>query len=136
MKPVAVALLAAAALSGCGDGHARVVTVTGRVVLSKPTGIADPTSYFIARDATGCHGTAVHPELTAGAQVSVQDPSGKVIALGHLSPGTWDGSTCTFTFSVPDVPSESFYGVNVAGTGAVQFSHADVVADNVEVDFS
>lgn len=63
-------------------------------------------------------------DLTPGAQVTVRNASGKLIAIGKLRDGTIKsmGYTCVMPFTVRNVPNTSFYRVEVAHRGNVNYS--------------
>ncbi len=66
-------------------------------------------------------------DIHAGAAVTVTDETGKVVALGELSPGrtTQVRIECTFdmiVFKVP--PGHGFYGVEISHRGVVRFAEA------------
>jgi hypothetical protein len=78
-----------------------------------------------------CHGIGGYDDMVPGARVTVTDGGGKVIGIGSLGQGTFDGSSCVFPFAVSGLPSASFYGVEIANRGVVQFSHEEVKAHEV-----
>jgi hypothetical protein len=60
-----------------------------------------------------------------GDQVTVTDPSGKVLGVGHLGDSDDQGptGTLTFGFTVKLPEGEKYYGVHVDGlTGTTQFT--------------
>jgi hypothetical protein len=80
-----------------------------------------------------CEGSGGFNDIVAGAQVTVTDAAGNVVALGRLRQGAYyddfpdiNGVTgCRFEFTVEDVPEGSLFGIEVARRGVVQFSRAD-----------
>lgn len=137
MRRIAAAV-AALALTGCTshDGPAstptpKPVAIVGSLVLNSPG---------VQRGSTGdpCWvSTKGYQDIREGAQVTVTDGAGAVIALGSLGPGkigktTTAGSQtigldCTFPFTV-EVPERDFYGVEVARRGVVRYARADIGA--------
>jgi hypothetical protein len=63
-----------------------------------------------------------YPPVQEGSQVTVTDPSGKVIAVTGLNDNAAQGAVFTlaygFTVKVPD--GLSFYGISVTGLGGTQ----------------
>lgn len=118
---VAVALL----LTGCADGGAfrmsGMVSVYPGVVRGE---IGDPCE--MNREGM--------EDVREGAQVTITDESGAVVALATLSPGKIAETTgaagsriavsCDFGFFA-DVPDREFYGVEVTHRGPVRFARED-----------
>lgn len=84
-----------------------------------------------------CFGDAGHEDIAEGAQVTVTDPAGKVIALGKLGPGVVavhptlgdPGKTCMFPVTVAGVPGGlGIYGIEVAHRGKVQYPEATLAS--------
>jgi hypothetical protein len=73
-----------------------------------------------------CFGTGGYNDLAAGAQVTIRDETGKVLATGHLDEGkTKSASECDFAFNL-DVPDAKFYQVEVSHRGQVTYSADDL----------
>ena len=73
-----------------------------------------------------------YEDITKGADVTVKDPSGKVIGLGELGAGKDLGSGigCAYFFSVKDVPSGlGIYGIEVTHRGLLQYKEASLKKD-------
>lgn len=107
----AAAALLAAALSSC-SGTPATMTVHGivRVVDNEPI---DPLP------------------VNDGTQVTVTDPSGKIIGVGHLGNSDDQGpiGTLTFGYTVKVPEGESTYGVQVSGlSGTTQFTEGQMKA--------
>jgi hypothetical protein len=69
------------------------------------------------------------PAVDTGSQVTVTDPSGKVIAFTTLNGNAKQGAlfTLTFGFTVKVPEGESSYGITVSGlTGTTQFTQAQM----------
>lgn len=140
MKRLAVVLAVILVLAGCGGGSkapatAKTVTIHGTLTITS-TG---DFSWDLAPDGkTGiCHGgSRGFDDIQSGAQVTVTNQAGTTIALGTLdgnATATFDGSgsdatgtSCKFTFSIPKVPTASFYGLEVVHRGVVKFTPAQV----------
>jgi hypothetical protein len=112
----------------------------GTVVLQhsqfKWNGLADTT----------CQGRQGFADIAGGAQVTVTDASGKVLAIGALWRGTASGitssdvnglpqaETCTLPFSVPGIASGAGpYGVEIAHRGIVRFDEGNL--DTIRIGF-
>ncbi|MER8083833.1 hypothetical protein ABTZ57_01390 [Streptomyces sp. NPDC094048] len=130
---VAGVLVGAAALwawqaKGSPDGGA--FTLEGAFVLK--TG-ATTAVFERGGDCTGYDGGG-YGDIVPGAQVTVYDGSGAVVATGRLGKGKLpEGSNssvpCTFPVKVAGVPKGSkFYRVEVAHRGEVTVSAADAEA--------
>lgn len=73
-----------------------------------------------------CVGTDGDKDIVGGAQVIVRNQADVIVGVGTLAQGDLNNGTCQFTFSVRDVPSDAtFYGVDVAGRGAIEFTAKD-----------
>lgn len=81
-----------------------------------------------------CWGNGGFADIREGAQVTVTDPTGKVLATGALAEGrvqphpSIDGAkTCVFAFSVKSIPSGlTMYGVEVSHRGRMQYREVDL----------
>jgi hypothetical protein len=89
--------------------------------------LTDTSSSFT----TPCVGTGGFSDITPGAEVTVSDGSGKVLAIGALDGGDAGGtSDCVFSWIASGVPKASFYKIEVSHRGGVTFSYADLSAQN------
>ena len=104
-----IAVLAIALTAGCSSAPAQMtVHGTVRVIDNRPIGPL-PVSF--------------------GDQVTVTDPSGKVIGVGHLGDSDDQGRIGTLTFGwtarVPE--GQKYYGIHVDGLqGTTQFTQAQM----------
>jgi hypothetical protein len=75
-------------------------------------------------------------DLTPGTQVTVKNASGKLIATGRLRDGAIrsNGYTCIMPFTVKNVPTTSFYKIEVAHRGNVDYSLKQMRNANWRVD--
>jgi len=80
-----------------------------------------------------CVGEEGYDDISAGAQVTVYDRSGAVLAIGGLGPGLVDdGYNCVFRIRVEKVPAgHGLYQVEVSHRGKVAFSEAEGLAGDV-----
>lgn len=79
----------------------------GRVILGQRDAQSQEygwSNYTVNSDGT-CGGDFIYREMKAGATVEVYDSGDSWVARGTLSQGDFDGSTCTFTWKVPDIPA-------------------------------
>lgn len=93
-------------------------TLTGTVQVSG--GSSDLPTVAVVGDT--CHGENGFDDMKIGTTVTVTNSDGKVVAVGAVDGATPSGVDCVMSFTVPDVPSSDFYGVEVAHRGSVQFS--------------
>jgi hypothetical protein len=103
---IAAAAIMAGLLAGCG-GSTSDMTVNGTVVVSD-----DPAA-------------GEYPPVDVGSQVTVTDPSGKVIGFTSLNGNASQGAlyTLTYGFTVEVPEGDSSYGIAVSGlTGTTQFT--------------
>ena len=130
MKPLA-ALAACLLLAGCSAVPTPTPTPT-TFAASGTLDLAAPLIY--ATPGAACSGTGGYADIKSGAQVSITDAGGKVVALGILTPGlavdkypsVTGCELCRFAFAVADIPGgDSIYGVQVSHRGVVQFKRAD-----------
>lgn len=79
---------------------------------------------------SGCDGsdTGGFSDLAAGADVTVKNGSGRIIAIGSLREGkpNYDGATCTMPLKVSGIPKASFYQVEVSHRGELSYSYAQL----------
>lgn len=89
-----------------------------------------------------CWGSSGYDDIDAGADVTVTDESGTVIAVGALGPGEVvsfragnfltdfeDAVRCEFEFMINDVPDAKFYGVEVSDRGELRYSRDELEAN-------
>lgn len=95
------------------------------------------TSITAAALSKECEGTGGFSDLREGAQVTVTDAAGSVVAIGALQAGASPlVGTCVFPFTIKDVPGGSgFYGVQVGGEqrGTVRFTEDQMRSGAVEI---
>ncbi|MGI5134256.1 MULTISPECIES: hypothetical protein [unclassified Streptomyces] len=90
------------------------------------TGTFELNSSAVDDGAGGCKGSNGYDDIFEGAEVTVYDAAGSVIATGYLGSSTSeDGGKCSFDVSVADVPKgKNFYKVEVSHRGTVQLTEA------------
>ena len=64
-------------------------------------------------------------DLSAGAQATVKNGSGRILAIGSIKEGksNYDGATCTMPLRVSGIPKASFYEVEVSHRGELDYSY-------------
>ncbi|PXY25345.1 hypothetical protein BAY59_24205 [Prauserella coralliicola] len=86
------------------------------------------TEYANAGDCVGYRG---YDDIGPGAQVTVYDNAGAVLAAGQLGPGRLDEGTysCVFDIRIEGVPSgHNIYQIEVSHRGKIAFSEGEPVA--------
>jgi hypothetical protein len=98
-------------------------TLTGSVTL--PRG-----AFATTGGANECTGSGGYSDISVGADVSVRDVSGVIIANTRLSPGRLDdrSRTCTFTLTVT-VPDTRQYQLEVSGRSLATYSREELSAE-------
>jgi hypothetical protein len=122
-----VAVIAAAAvvaLAGSGSLTPHH-TITGTFELLA----TDQTFPSITVAGSTCRGTGGYADIDTGAQVTLKDGDGKILGTTQLSDGTGSVTSCTFMFSIADVPEVSFYSIEISRRGAVTNSLAQMQAN-------
>ncbi|WP_256793258.1 hypothetical protein [Terrabacter sp. Ter38] len=120
---ITVALLAGAAylvLGIGGESH----TLMGDLTLRASSDLSPGDS---------CSGQGGYSDIHDGTQVVVEDETGKTLATSALGPGTFDGTSCVFSFSLAEVPKAAYYRVEGAHRGVLQYSYQDMVSANWSV---
>jgi len=138
----AAALLAASAIMAINLADSRDATTQAAV--NSPT----PTTFLVVGTVTvpasigsepgnggDCYTPDGYGDIREGAQVTVKDAAGTVIALGRLDPGhTVDSngtfaSKCIFGFTLTDVPEgKDFYLVEVSHRGELRYTRGDLAS--------
>lgn len=88
--------------------------------------------YFAAGNS--CAGDGGYRDLAPGAQVTVTDETGKILAVGRITTGAGSATSgCTLLFEVDNVPrGAAFYGVEVSHRGRIQKTEAAILAGPLE----
>ena len=131
MVVVVVASLAVGGWIVSGAGGMKH-TVTGTLALS------DSASFSGLSTGDSCYGEGGYDDMHSGAQVVVEDETGKTLGTGELGTGTYDGSSCDFAFSVAGVSKASFYRVSAGNSSRTgpQYSFADLSNRNWQVSLT
>jgi hypothetical protein len=119
--------------------QAQTHTLNGTVSLTDVGDLTLGTSPSIGGTDGNCYGTGGYSDMAEGADVTVKDGAGKILATGSLGGGTGSisnfASSCSFEFTV-QVPDADFYTVEVSHRGGVNFSHADLESKGWTVSLS
>lgn len=95
------------------------LTVRGKLVL---TGSSE-----VYAGNTNCRGIKGYDDIRQGAQITVTDATGAVIAIGALGAGEATGKACEFSFTINGVPSgEGFYGIEISHRGVLRYAEGDL----------
>lgn len=120
-------------LAGCGGGDE---TITGSIQIF---GQSDS----VTSSGDTCSGAGGYDDIEEGAQVTVKDGDGDLLATADLGPGEVtdeDNSTDSFTqcdlpFTV-DVPASDFYVIEVSHRGEISYSREELEKKNWKVELS
>ena len=77
----------------------------------------------------GCKGYGGYTDINAGAGVVLKDGDGKILGTGQLQTGSGDAASCSFPFTIDNVPEVPFYSVEVSHRGQITESLAELQAD-------
>lgn len=117
-----------------------VVLVGGVLVAALGTGksghtlrgtfaLFDTDAFSSSTSGSSCTGGSGYDDIREGADVNVYNETGKLVATSSLLGGTIASdanATCTFPFSVSNVPDAKFYKVEVSHRGGLTYSAADM----------
>ena len=74
-----------------------------------------------------CAGSGGYDDIQEGAQVTVKDENGHVLATSDLLEGVAASDyECDFAFAIPDVPEARFYAVEISHRGEITNSRRDL----------
>ena len=70
--------------------------------------------------------------MTANTQVTVKNQAGELIGTTQLGDGLGAGASwaCVFHFNIANLPSASFYSIEIGHRGAINYSKADLDTAN------
>ena|GEM_PF-2469736 len=147
--------LTAIALSGIPFGCSNLISqavkpspaqsLTGSLTVAAES---DTSTYWavsrkeIGVECSGSGGTTTggYSDIDEGAQVTIKDESNKLIATGKLGKGaTADigfGGACAFPFSVTNVPTATFYTIEVGSRKGITYSAKEIQDKNWQVNIS
>jgi hypothetical protein len=110
-----VAIVAAAAFIGFNGSGA----LSPKHDLSGTFSLTDSSKNF---SAAFCVGSGGYSDIRSGTNVVLKDGDGKLLATGSLGDSTGIGDTCTFIYSLKDVPERPFYTIEVGSRGDLSYS--------------
>jgi hypothetical protein len=85
---------------------------------------------------SSCVGSSGYDDIRPGSSVTVRSETGETIATTELDSGEFfDGIGCEYTFTV-GVPDARFYRIEVSHRGEVEFSKAELEANDWEASLS
>lgn len=93
------------------------------------TGRMELTGSVTSSSAAGfdCVGDRGYSDIGAATAVTVSDEAGTLLAKGNFTGSTRSAGTCTFTFTVDDVPrGKRFYEVEVGHRGGLSYTESEV----------
>lgn len=132
MAGAGVAATVALMAAGCGGNS----TITIHGTLAPSSGVSSVFPGVVSTTYGGCMAASPAP----GTQVTVTDPSGKVIGSGtlgmpsntHSQVGGTTTYTCDMPFTIKNVPHESRYGFQINGVpGTIWNTNVNNVALSV-----
>jgi hypothetical protein len=127
MKRIVLGLLLMGGLVACGGSQpqhsqAAAYAVSGHLDLAYG-------DWTWSRIGEPCYGTGGYSDVASGAQVSVLNASGTILALGKLQDGMGEStgfSPCILNFSVQGLPHSDIYQLRVNQRGGPSYSFADL----------
>ncbi|WP_137725069.1 hypothetical protein [Prescottella subtropica] len=73
-----------------------------------------------------CAGAKGYDDLSPAAAVTVSDESKTLLSKGRMTGSTRSGRTCTFDFTITDVPrGHKFYEVEIAHRGGLSYTESE-----------
>lgn len=138
---LAVALLIVAGCSAPAASPSAPPTASPKPVVHLLTGsleLQDPDGWTYGAGDNDCFGDGGYSDIDEGADVTVKNQDGSIIATGRLEAGriTNQGVNCTFNFSVAGIPDATFYSVEVSHRGELRYSKAELEQQNWTVTFT
>lgn len=126
--------------AGSDDATKETHSITGSVTLSSlgETDISEWSFLYPAFGPGDCIGWRGYDDIIVGADVVIVDGGGTTIAKGELGPGAYDedATSCTFEFTVEDVPTSDFYSVRVGHRDGPTYTFKDLEGLNWAMDLS
>ncbi len=114
-------VLAVAVLIVAGGIGGYLLLRPSRLTIS---GVLELRSASTATSAGRCSGTGGYNDIVAGADVTVTDAAGTIVAIGALGAGAVTNMACAFPFSVSAPAGKGFYGLAIGHRSKVQYSES------------
>jgi hypothetical protein len=112
-------------------------TITGSFTLTDTSSSPGIVQGILEGSRVDCWGTGGYSDLTSGVSVTLKNQSGTILANTTLGTGQGSAHTCTFHFTLTQVPDDAtFYVVTVSHRGDVSHSHAEMVSAGWKVDLT
>ncbi len=125
---------------------APIYTITGTMALHGTLFSLDNTDTIsYDQDTLACFGTNGYDDIKEGAEVTVVNQDGKTIGNSVLNAGRLPDTpaninthetTCSFSFTVHDIPRADFYKIEVAHRGQLTYSFSEMSSNNWSVEVS
>jgi hypothetical protein len=77
-----------------------------------------------------CTGSGGYSDISEGADVTVKNESGRIIANATLEAGTGAAGPCLFPFHVKGVPDAKFYAIEISHRGELRYSKDELAKQN------
>jgi hypothetical protein len=122
--------------SPAASSNSSTASSSAPTTVSGSLSLHDPDSFSGLSSGTACEGSNGYNDITQGAQVTVSDNSGSILAVSSsgMSAGTADGSgNCVFSFTIDNVPYSQFYQFQVSHRGQLAYSYQQLSSDNFQI---
>ena len=128
---ITVLVLGAAGFAALGQGGT-THDITGQLSLY------DSSAYSYKSSGSSCTGGSGYDDIQYGTQVVVTNEAGTTVATDALQSGTYDGTACTFDFTVHDVPNATYYRISAgrASRSGPQYSYDEIDQQHWSVHLS
>lgn len=84
----------------------------------------------------GCSGIGGYSDITAGAQITVRNEFGDILAVSRLEPDPLAGTDeCRFQFTA-EVPEAAFYSLTMGRRGEITYAFEDMVENDWTVELT
>ena len=87
----------------------------------------------ITVEAGSCSGSGGYSDIAEGAQVVITDDAGATLAITHLTAGTGDNFSCSFSFSTAVPAGKGYYGIQVTHRGVVKEPESSVTSVTISL---
>lgn len=88
-------------------------------------------------DGESCEGSGGYEDIYDGAQVTISNGAGEIIAVSSLENSQMDGTyECVFEYTMKNVPRSDIYQLEVSNRGKITYSHSDLKKNAFVIDSS